>query len=258
MKPRWDILLNPLYLGMLFLLFLNDFVLKLTFPGFVTGKLSDFAGVFVFTLFWMALLPRFKVHLAFLSALWFIYWKSPLSEPFIQVINGLYRISRVVDYSDLSALIVIPIAILFFKKIEQSPLDHAYFIKRMGVIMGSLFLFCSTSRMDPYRFGDIQYHEASFSSKKNWKTNIPIEELKTNLTRVTKQVESDSNLIRLKFNEMKIGQRPISLEVSFTLEPIRKKTKITIKQFQVRYPGDKNIRLRHLNRIVYDKLEFQE
>ncbi|MCC6617494.1 MAG: hypothetical protein IT341_00485 [Chloroflexi bacterium] len=43
-----DGLLHPVVLGAIGLLLLNDHVLKTTTPGFVTGKLSDFAGLAFF------------------------------------------------------------------------------------------------------------------------------------------------------------------------------------------------------------------
>jgi hypothetical protein len=44
---RWRLLASPWFTGMVFLLALNDQILKARYPGFVTGKLSDFAGVVV-------------------------------------------------------------------------------------------------------------------------------------------------------------------------------------------------------------------
>jgi hypothetical protein len=44
---RWRLLASPMFTGMVFLLALNDQVLKSRYPGFITGKLSDFAGVAV-------------------------------------------------------------------------------------------------------------------------------------------------------------------------------------------------------------------
>jgi hypothetical protein len=44
-------LLHPVALGALAVLILNDHVLKARYPGWVTGKLSDVAGMIVFPLF---------------------------------------------------------------------------------------------------------------------------------------------------------------------------------------------------------------
>jgi hypothetical protein len=50
-----DGMLAPVALGALALLVLNDHVLKARFPGVVTGKLSDFAGLVFFPLLLVAL-----------------------------------------------------------------------------------------------------------------------------------------------------------------------------------------------------------
>ncbi len=47
--------LNPICLGAVLLLLLNDHVLKGAFPGFVTGKLSDLAGLVFFPLLLQAI-----------------------------------------------------------------------------------------------------------------------------------------------------------------------------------------------------------
>lgn len=94
------------------LLLLNDFVLKELFGNWFTGKLSDFAGLLIFPLFWTAFFPRHKKVIFILTALLFILWKSPMSQTFIDSWNGLgvFPISRVVDYSDLIALAILPLA----------------------------------------------------------------------------------------------------------------------------------------------------
>jgi hypothetical protein len=49
-----DGLLHPLALGAIAVLLVNDHVLKAAWPGLVTGKLSDFAGLIFFPLFLQA------------------------------------------------------------------------------------------------------------------------------------------------------------------------------------------------------------
>ena len=98
-------------LGLL-LLFLNDFVLKKLFYNYLTGKFSDFAGIFVFTIFWCALFPKKRLVVYFLITVFFIFWKFPHSEPLIVFINANTPLNyvRVVDSSDLLALLMIPLA----------------------------------------------------------------------------------------------------------------------------------------------------
>jgi hypothetical protein len=50
----------PVFLLSLATLLLNDFVFKPSFPGMVTGKLSDLAGLFAFGCFWCSLLAARK------------------------------------------------------------------------------------------------------------------------------------------------------------------------------------------------------
>jgi hypothetical protein len=112
MKSRFQILTSVAFLSGLALLLLNDFFFKQMFGNFFTGKLSDFAGMFVFPLFLMLLFPRHKTKVFLFSALFFIFWKSPFSQPMINLWNsfGLFRAGRVVDYTDLFALTMLPLA----------------------------------------------------------------------------------------------------------------------------------------------------
>ena len=51
-----SIILTKIYISSLILLLLNDILLKQLFPGFITGKLSDFTGLFIFVVFWIYLI----------------------------------------------------------------------------------------------------------------------------------------------------------------------------------------------------------
>ena len=55
---RFDLLRSPLLLLAVGMLLLNDFVLKAAFHNWVTGKLSDVAGLAAVTIFCCALWPR--------------------------------------------------------------------------------------------------------------------------------------------------------------------------------------------------------
>ncbi len=99
----------PFLLGLVVLL-LNDAWGKAAFPGLLTGKLSDFAGVAVVSLLLAAAFPRRRglVYLAVVSA--FTWWKSPWSQAAIEAFNawGLMQIGRTVDLTDLIAFAVLP------------------------------------------------------------------------------------------------------------------------------------------------------
>lgn len=112
MNNNYKIFTSSWFILGLTLLLLNDFVLKELISNWFTGKLSDFAGLFIFPLFWTAFFPRGKKVIFLFTGLLFILWKSPLSQTFIEGWNhvDLLSISRVVDYTDLYALLVLPLA----------------------------------------------------------------------------------------------------------------------------------------------------
>jgi hypothetical protein len=99
----------PFVLALVTLL-INDGILKQAYPGFITGKLSDFAGIAVVALPLFAAFPRHArtIYLAVGGA--FLWWKSPASSAFITFVNDMQplNIGRIVDYSDQLALVILP------------------------------------------------------------------------------------------------------------------------------------------------------
>ncbi len=144
-KP-YSLLLHPFFLISLFLLLLNDISLKYEFHNGLTGKLSDFTGLFVFALFLIVLIPHYKIYVLVFCGLFFIWWKSILSTPFIDAWNDLMPIliDRVIDYSDLSALLVLPLAFIVSNKQYDPVIRYRRFwINFIGLV--SIFAFCFTS-----------------------------------------------------------------------------------------------------------------
>ena len=139
-----DTLKSPPFLTALFLLLLNDFVLKAAFHNWLTGKLSDFAGLFVFVLFWTEFFPRYKKQIFFATAISFVFWKSPLSMPFIEFwSNNFYKVDRVVDYSDLIGLIILPLA-YYYSESKRIRIRRDF--QTAVICLISLFAFCATSK----------------------------------------------------------------------------------------------------------------
>ncbi|WP_343632649.1 hypothetical protein [Fluviicola sp.] len=106
-----DYLLNRVFLLALFWLLFNDFYLKEAFPSFLSGKLSDVAGLIVFSLFFTFLFGNRLKSLVFITtALLFSWWKSSLSTGFIENWNAgiaFYPLQRTIDYTDLFCLIIL-------------------------------------------------------------------------------------------------------------------------------------------------------
>lgn len=141
MKKQFKPLSSISFVICLLLLLLNDFYFKAYFHNFITGKLSDFSGLFVFAVFWATLFPGKKLFVFFSTALFFIYWKSPYSESFINFFSThLFAIQRVVDVTDLMALLVLPVAWYMMER----PSKQIYLNPWISGLV-SLFSFCATT-----------------------------------------------------------------------------------------------------------------
>ena len=97
---------HPVFLLSVTLLILNDWFLKYTFHNALTGKLSDFAGLFAFPFFWSLIFDAHKRTIHIATALLFVFWKSGFSQPLIDAMNGLgLPIARTVDFTDNVAIL---------------------------------------------------------------------------------------------------------------------------------------------------------
>ncbi len=110
-SPVTKVITSWPFLVFLSVLFLNDWWLKYAFPGTVTGKLSDFAGIAVVGTLAMTIWPTRILMVSALIAACFIWWKGPLSQMAIDVLNRLMplRIGRTADYTDLIALCMLAV-----------------------------------------------------------------------------------------------------------------------------------------------------
>ena len=147
------------FLSSLAVLILNDGWFKHAWPGVVTGKLSDVAGISLVTLLLIAAAPtRARIVMATLAAV-FTWWKSPLAQPAIDAVNLHLPLSigRVVDYTDLFALLVMPCCL----PIARDPARFAIPGPRLRRLLtpplaiATMFAVCATSAVPlqrEYRF----------------------------------------------------------------------------------------------------------
>jgi hypothetical protein len=144
MTRNYKIFTSFWFIAALTVLLLNDFVLKGHYQNWVTGKLSDFSGLFVFALFWTGFYPNHKMKIFWLTGILFIFWKSPYSQATIDFWNdlGVLTIYRIVDYSDLIALTVLPLAYFMDMNIERL---RIFKINPTYPIIVSAFAFMATS-----------------------------------------------------------------------------------------------------------------
>ncbi|WP_421948522.1 hypothetical protein [Phaeodactylibacter xiamenensis] len=149
MTRQLSLLQSPAFLLSLGLLLLNDFYLKGAFPGLLTGKLSDFAGLFAFALFWIGLFPAYRKSICWGIALFFVYWKTPFSQPLIEGWNSLTGLhyARVVDYTDYLAL---PVLILAYRYSLAYAPDWKVRVPYAIPFSVAVFAFLATSEPDEY------------------------------------------------------------------------------------------------------------
>ncbi len=136
---------SPLFIAAVGLLLLNDIHLKPAFPGFITGKLSDVAGLFAFPFFFALFLPKQKLPIYIATTAGFLLWKLPVIDGGIALANSIlpYAIGRVCDYSDYWALLVLPASYFY----RPRPVAWGGRPVRIGIACIACLAFCATSRV---------------------------------------------------------------------------------------------------------------
>lgn len=97
---------HPLFILSLLILIINDWYFKPIFHNDLTGKLSDFSGLFAFSFFLGALFSHRKISMHIIAGLIFIIWNSHFSQPLIDYFNEYgVPLARTIDFSDNIALV---------------------------------------------------------------------------------------------------------------------------------------------------------
>ncbi|HYO75209.1 MAG TPA: hypothetical protein VE010_02000, partial [Thermoanaerobaculia bacterium] len=132
-------------------------------PGLVTGKLSDFAGVYALAVFACALSGRRLLACGVVAAA-FTVWKLPLSDGPIAFWNEqvpAWTLVRVVDLSDLLALFVVPLAYMHSEARAADRaaggLPHRRMLTTVVIAFCSTLAFVNTS-MQKQRFTVTDVH----------------------------------------------------------------------------------------------------
>lgn len=148
------LLCNVIFILSLIILFLNDHFLKLHFHNWFTGKLSDVTGIVLLPFLLTFLFPRLRQNSVYFTALFFIFWKSPYSEKLIGIYNLFSPISihRVVDYSDLLALIFLIIPYYFIKNQNRIKFFEIGKTSSAFIVFPSILVLMSTSPSHYYKY----------------------------------------------------------------------------------------------------------
>ena len=152
-KKYYGLLKADFFLICLLTLILNDFCFKYKFPGLITGKLSDFTGLFIFPYFLSVFFPRLKNLFYFGTGLFFVFWKLPLSDNLVNYINtfDLFFIHRVKDLTDLTAILILPLSYIYFEKQKLLTIYITKF-QTYFFLTVTLFSFAATT------IGEKEYH----------------------------------------------------------------------------------------------------
>ena len=164
----------------LILLILNDLYLKNTFHNTFTGKLSDFAGLFVFPWFWSLIFRRKAKWVYMTTALLFVFWKNPVSQSLLDNIGSLFGFTfrRIEDPTDLIALFILPLSYYLYKHSRQ---DVKRFPKIVKYSFSAVALFAFVATSSPELFV-----QPNFEFDESYTINCPKEVL------LTKKMSSQS------------------------------------------------------------------
>lgn len=152
-----------LFLASILLLLINDLYLKYEYHNYLTGKLSDFVGLFAFPYFFSCFFPKKIKSIYILSGILFVFWKSEFSQPMFDFAHSHgIGIDRIVDYSDYMSLLILPISYAYWKT-DFKENFYPYKIFKPIIITICCFAFIATSV--PSKTGTINL-------KSDYETNI--------------------------------------------------------------------------------------
>lgn len=156
-------LFRIIFLASIFLLLFNDLFLKFEYHNYLTGKLSDFAGLFAFPYFFSTFFPKKIKPIYILSGILFVFWKSELSQPIFDfaLSNGI-GMNRTVDYSDLFALTILPISYKYWNSTSQQIFEPKRALKPIIIAISCISFIATT----------LPKHYEKISLKSEFSTNV--------------------------------------------------------------------------------------
>ncbi|MEO0468321.1 MAG: hypothetical protein AAF206_01775 [Bacteroidota bacterium] len=157
---------HPVFILSVILLILNDWVFKAAFHNALTGKLSDFAGLFAFPFLFSILFPNHKKAIHLGTVVLFIFWNSELSQPMIDGLNAIgSAVGRTIDPGDFIALVSV---YLSYRCLKHSPsFRFEPFVRKTLIGISFLAFFATTLPPLEYReYIDVnKQYEFDFSKR---------------------------------------------------------------------------------------------
>jgi hypothetical protein len=250
------LLTNQVFIISLILLIVNDFLLKPIYPNWLTGKLSDFAGLIVLALLLAWLFPRLRGKATLISAAVFILWKSPLATPVITWSNAVLNLPlhRVIDYTDLIALLVLPFTWVYIERIVGNPDKPAWPAWSRNLLLFTGSFACLATSMSPKQRAD---YDGTIEVYKTYSLNVNKTTALNRLKMLGYAVERDtSNRLAdstsYMISHVVLDQEDILRSIRFRLEDRGTKSKLTLKTFQATHPLD--MKTFHAARKRYEEL----
>ena len=149
------VLSSPFFVLSLATLIVNDWLLKPWLHDWLTGKLSDFSGLIVLSSLMLIVFARYTNSALVGVAILFTLWKSPFSQAFIDFCNSLsvIQVHRTVDFTDIWALMVLPLADANFQRHRERP-SNRWLVYPLGGL--TLFAVLATSAIPVIDGGEAQ------------------------------------------------------------------------------------------------------
>lgn len=172
MKSKKFLILNYIFIFCIFLLFLNDHFFKWEYSNWITGKLSDFIGILILPFILTFFAPRFLKTNILITGLFFIFWKSKYSNGLIEFYNkfAFIKITRVIDYTDLIALTMLPLSYLIIRNILNNKAGLIKInsnINHRLLLLPSIFILLATSPPKSFYYtysnGNLRCYHCGFS-----------------------------------------------------------------------------------------------
>jgi hypothetical protein len=247
--------------------------LKHEFSNWLTGKLSDVVGILILPLLLAFCFPKLKQHSAWVSALLFAFWKSPLSQAPIDLYNQIAFIqtSRTVDFTDLYVLLFLPIPHFIINKIDNLNFIKIHGASALTVLLPTVLSLMATSPPPSHYYtrteGNLRCYKCNITI--NYNQDEIVEKLKkvdivfdsiapidsVALQRVPSLRKENARVYRL--NQLVIEKDTLR-NLDFTMRTVKDgKTKIYFNGMQVS-DDISTIKLELRLRKYYKKLLFNE
>ena len=170
----------------LVILLLNDFYLKYEFSNFITGKLSDFACLFIFPYFISVFFSNKTKGIYIFTFLFFIFWKLEISEQFIKFISQItdFAFYRTVDLTDLIALSILPISYHYFHEKNEEHKENKNNNFALNSLIGVVTIYSFLADTNPR-----QEAKVKIKSEKEFTIQISKKQILNNL------ITSDTNIL---------------------------------------------------------------